>query len=145
MFDQSRRERLWAIVHRPLSEYRGRQGYPNTGLAWRLDLCKDGSLSIKRSGARSINNGHALPVFSVATKKEAERIQVLLCFTVRGKHPDLPAHNWCKLNDVLQTGVVSDDGVPVFEYDDIKAVAWKLHDVAEVLFEPEPQLAVAHG
>lgn len=129
---------LSLVVSAPLSDYRGRSGYPKLDRAWRLDVCKDGTLSIRRRGQRSINKGHALSVYSTDTRDEAIALQVLLCFSVHAKHPDLPDGEWYKLNDVRNSphrakAIDIGEFIPVFEIEDHQAVAWKIADVAELL------------
>ena len=122
---------LWEVVNRPLGEYRGRQGYPAFDRAWRIDVCRDGTFTIRRRGEPSFN-GAALPVFSTRTKKEAESLQIVLCFHVHGDHPKLRAGDWYKLNDVLKTGR-TERGCAVFDIDDHQAIAWKIADVAAAM------------
>ncbi len=73
------RSPLFQAVTRKLSEYvKDETTYKTAGIysrRWRLDLCRDGTLSIRRKGQVAINDGRSIPVFSVDKKADALRLQ----------------------------------------------------------------------
>lgn len=92
---------LFIAVNRPLAEYETDPVVAGRfGRAFRLDVCRDGTLTIRKHGQKAFND-RALPVYSVDTKQEALDLQVLLCFTVHNQHPDMrKGATWMKINDM---------------------------------------------
>lgn len=63
-----------------------------------IHVCKDGTVTYRdKSIGEKVFNGRALPVFSVDTAEEAERIQVRFCKLQYGHHPLMPSRPWYKL------------------------------------------------
>lgn len=65
-----------------------------------IHVCKDGTVTYRdKSIGEKVFNGRALPVFSVDTADEAERIRVRFCKLQYGHHPLMPGKPWYKLNE----------------------------------------------
>jgi hypothetical protein len=65
-----------------------------------IHVCKDGTVTYRdKSIGEKVFNGVALPVFSVDTAEEAERIQVRFCRLQHGHHPLMPGKPWYRLNE----------------------------------------------
>ncbi len=63
-----------------------------------IHVCKDGTVTYRdKSISEKVFNGRALPVFSVDTAEEAERIQVRFCKLQYGHHPQMPGKPWYKV------------------------------------------------
>lgn len=59
----------------------------------KIHICRDGTFTY-RSDDEPVFNGVAIPVYSVDTKEEAERLQTLMCSRNRLEHPLLPDQPW---------------------------------------------------
>lgn len=70
------------------------------GRRFMIHVCKDGTVTYRDKVAREkVFNRVALPVFSVDTADEAERIQVRFCRLQYESHPLMPGKPWYKLNE----------------------------------------------
>lgn len=58
-----------------------------------IHICADGTFTHRRKGEPTFN-GAALPVFSVDTIEEVEKIRVMTCVLQHGEHPLLPGQPW---------------------------------------------------
>jgi hypothetical protein len=58
-----------------------------------MHICRDGTITY-RSLSEKVFNGVALPFFSVDTKDQAKRLQVMLCKSQYERHPKLPNQPW---------------------------------------------------
>ena len=63
-----------------------------------IHVCKDGTVTYRDTAiGEKVFNGRALPVFSVDTPEEAQRIQIRFCRLQVGSHPRMPGKPWYTL------------------------------------------------
>lgn len=68
------------------------------GRRFMIHVCKDGTVTYRDTAIHEkVFNARALPVFSVDTAEEAERIQVRFCTLQYGSHPLMPGKPWYKV------------------------------------------------
>lgn len=132
---------LWQAVNRPLEEYAAMTEDDAPVLIYsrkyRIDVCRDGTCTIRLHGQQSINGGRSLPVYSVDTRKQAERLQLLLCFTVHNKHPDLAEkESWMKINDI-RTVKNTERSIPVLTVAEHRAFSLKVATVHALLMKED--------
>jgi hypothetical protein len=89
----------------------------------KIHVCKDRTLSY-RALDEPVFNGVALPVYSVATKEQAEALLTAVGCRQYEEHPQMPGRPWLKINLDLKRWL---------ELDDLPLVTAKLDQIAKRL------------